>query len=952
MGKCIFFIGMMLLASVWAEYPKGTISLETENFKIIQNAEVKEYFPSQYMGVPSGGKMLRMFRGIAEIETEIPFEMDYNIYLRFLKKGTVSYKIRIEQNGKKIDEQEFTDKSPSITEKDSSFVWCSFKALLPAGKIKLLLEKNDSNILDSDCIVLSQANSNYQPCINDFFAPLYVQVKSESEQPFYLHLWGRLPRKPWGIGHFNISKNGIFAGPIAGTNDISGVIQKDDSSPWVNIAPCLTEVGECRLQFYAMSKYPAPHKSASFTLYFSKTPSMDGLIDSVSRSGEGGGLRCIVDLSLKKLIKSLPESIEDLKRAQAVGEMPGNRPLKFPIGTGLAIDSSIDSNDIIENELNALSLIGLNMLRCDYGFSEKGLLEKHGFKYKFDGFSIYYLTKTPNCLSSFRDDFEKTLTARLLDMKNSKALDITKAFLLMDEPSFSLEHLMSCEHCKKGFAEFLIENNVSVSTPAAVTDKKENPELYYWTIRYRNSIQTEFFRKATEILHKTDPELGTGVNIANALFTNMMDDGCDWFELYESGALTYGWTEDWINQNTSFQLSGYMLDVMSAACRKKNITFGLYNILNRYPWEVEAKAFTELGHGVKSIEFFNYGPHYAVSGDIASHRDDIYAPIKSVSYTIGAVDDIIVSALPRRGDAAMLYSTVSDIWNMGNDNLRGRERALLHLLLRHAGIKIDVIYEKNLEKELSNYKTLFVSETNIRNSDSKIILAWVAQGGLLYLAPGALSFNEYNQPLNINFNINRNPIVVNVKGDYHPRRLNNAPLLGKVIYEGQNIPAIYAMQKLSGNDVLVKWSDNSPAVVMEKYGKGTVIAFGFMPGIAYAAGGVHNGIVAGPEKYFSCTSYAEAPRDMMKKLFSNTVKPHITTDNYLIEANVLENDGKKLIILANWSGKVQKTVITVNDSMLKVVSVKKGSNLKVETKNGKTIITLDVAAGDILTAEK
>ncbi len=911
---------LMLIGGLGAAAPEGTLFIEAEKFTLPQKGEVVKHYPQWYTGVPSGGSMMRLVRGGTGTEFAIPAAGEYEISLRMLRsKQQSAFKMTVSS-----EVFEFTKDSKARTEKDSSFIWLTVAVKLPEGKSTLTLNKSGSDRLEFDCVVIAPAGKNYEPRINDFFAPFYVQVKSDDDTQFYLHLWGRLPRAPWGIGHFNINKDGIFAGVQAGTKAPAAILKKGDSSPWINIAPYLTEMGVSKLLFYAITSYPRMHENSAFTLYFSTTSSMEGLVATLNRQGKGAGMRLGVDLENRRIIDPADEIRKSMEYARNAGEMPGKRPVRFPVGTGLWLDPELDSEALLNGELEILRSLGLNMLRCDYGFHTSGLFDEYGFKHRFDAFSIFYLARPAGCLSSLRPDFDQVITGRAGRAQKDK----TAIYLLMDEPSFSLEHVLKCQACQAGFGPYLKQQNIEFADPK-VTGEKSNPVMYYWTVRYRNHILTEFFRRASDLM----PGLPTGVNIANALFSNMMEDGCDWFELFGSGALRKGWGEDWINQSTSFQLSGYLLEVLRAACRSKNVPYGIYNILHRTPWEIEAKAFTEIGHGIDSMQFFDYGPEYAKNGDFTSRRSEIYPTLKSIAYTVGGVDEELAAGVPARGDMAMLYSTVSDIWNMGKGNPRGRERAFMYLLLRHTGYRTDVIYEGDLKNELDKYRILYVGETHVFRDTYDRIMDWVKKGNALYLAPGAMGFDEYNRPL-----WERGKITIQEKGDFHSRRLDKSPKLGEAVFEDIKLPIILVKQDLV-----------DPAVVREQHGKGTVTMFGFLPGTAYVAGAKHEGsVVAGSERFFSCTSYPEGPRGMMEKLING--KKLISSDNYLVEANVLQSANNLLIAVANWNGKPVTVNITV-DGIYSVKSVKKGT-LSVVNEQDKTVIKLSVEAGDILYCQK
>ena len=102
------------------------------------------------------------------------------------------------------------------------------------------------------------------------------------------------------------------------------------------------------------------------------------------------------------------------------------------------------------------------------------------------------------------------------------------------------------------------------------------------------------------------PGLPASVNFASEnLSGNLLTRGCDWFEIFNTGALTYGWHEDWANGSANYQTTGFQSDLMRAATRRKGYKFGIFDILCRHPWEIAAKGFLHIGHGNTTIHFFS-----------------------------------------------------------------------------------------------------------------------------------------------------------------------------------------------------------------------------------------------------------------------------------------------------------------------------------------------------------
>jgi len=160
-----------------------------------------------------------------------------------------------------------------------------------------------------------------------------------------------------------------------------------------------------------------------------------------------------------------------------------------------------------------------------------------------------------------------------------------------------------------------------------------------WPSHFFFHLMTEMLRAGHAGVRRHLPGVPTTVNFACELLDgNLVSRSVDGFEILGSGALAYGWHEGWGGWARTRQVNGYYVDVMRAACRAPGVEFGIYNILCRTPWEIQARAFLEFGHGVRAMHFFTYGPYYAITGDANSHRTEIYEPVKRVTYATGAVE--------------------------------------------------------------------------------------------------------------------------------------------------------------------------------------------------------------------------------------------------------------------------------------------------------------------------
>lgn len=902
MKKFLWFALLLCGIALFAEAPADAVIFEAESFKVTGSWVVKPHFPNWYSDCPSGGKFLSGHTkksGIAKKTVKIAARGKYKLHWRYLDvlNYPAPYKVTISMNGSTLAEAIYNAKSQrasAAAQKKygkgfAKFMWEKLEFEAPnAGVIEITLTKLPGKTLTAQGtrhldLFLLTSDLAYQPTILDL-NPLYVQIRMLPGQPrpVGIHIFGRLSRAPHYPPHMNINKKGLFVGAYKGLDGK----QKDwlgsgDASPWVKLSTHLTFQGTDRISFDARTGYRKAEKNADFEVIFSRTPDERNIIKRFKRSGKGSGILININLCKGTISSDIEESARTLAYARKTVDVPGGkRPGKFPFITGLRINPGQVDSQIVVNESEVMKTLGINGVNGSMIYAANAAED-------FPEYSLaafFFHLKDGKC---FARPKLKQISALMKEQADTVAkLKRQPLFVnLMDEPDFPAEHVTKCAHCQKAFEAYLAENNAGVS--GKLTLNKKDGALYYWTVRFRNNLMTEFFKTATDALAKFNPDIRTTANFApDVTGGTSIGRGCDWFEIFNSGALTYGWHEDWANLSGTYQCVGFQNAVMRAACREKGLTYGIYNILCRHPWEVEAKGFSAIGYGNSAMHFFNYGPHYANATDTNSQRPEIYQAIKNVTFASGRVENTLTAAHPVRGDAAMLMSNTSDIWNRATDNMFGKERVFLHLLLRHCNYSTDVLSENDLAAQLENYKLLFVVDSHIRRSQLKYILDWVKKGNTLYLGAGALMYDENNQPLNSGI----------ARPDFRKLHKVSRGHDGFVKFSKKN-------KKFQGMTVI--GGEELPQNSIKTLGKGRIICSGFFPGLSY----MHDSKRSNPEIY-SIRNYPAAHRKYIASL--KLPLPKVECSDHLVEAHLLESPDKYLVVLANWAGEKRTVNVKFN----------------------------------------
>ncbi|MCM8825074.1 MAG: hypothetical protein NC937_02830, partial [Candidatus Omnitrophica bacterium] len=776
-----------------------------------------------------------------------------------------------------------------------------------------------------------------------------------------IHVFGRRPQPPWWIPHANIFKTGLVYGCYTGyrpEGENPNFLRAGDESPWINITSFFDVMGDHKLELMAMQEYYTGVESSEFTVFLSSTPSDDGIFKTFTRSGKGSGMLLLIDLSKRdKIISDLEGSMKGYGIAKKLPEVAGKRPEKFPVMTGCAVNSSFYQPATLENEFYVLSKMGFNSIG-----SYDPLYYEAGFtKYK-GGATYFHLTKN-GCLADPQLDAIKNIvnSAGEKFLKQDLFKDMV-AWSQMDEPgSVSMEHIVKCSICHVKFREFLRKTKVKPEVfgmneleQIFPSNNPEDGPRYYYTALYRNWVLAEFFKIGTDLLGSFTPDPKTTANFGEYLtYTgNMLHSGDDWFLIFESGALTFGWTEDWLNHGTTHQLCGYRADFLRSASKNR---FGMYCIF-RNPWDTQAKVASEIGHGAKAIYYYNYGPYYA-GIDCPLPEPSLYAAVQKINHSIGKIEDYLLDASVPKSSFAILYSHTTDIWTLKhNTSVFGKERMGLWLILRHLGYECDIITEKDvIDRKIKPYKAIFVTGSHIPSEVMQNLFEWTADGGFLFIDAGSAIYDRFNNPQNIDSHLGINRDAFNFisepGSDYYGlpalKPFDFVKLADSTVSETiELVCGFQKMKNVSSSQAIAFFSDGNPALAIKTKGRGKIAISGFLPGISY----MRSAVIANRQKervssFSDCPpEYPESIRKMFKDIVSSfEYNAPVFTDNYLVEANLIEGKKAKIITISNWSGKPVENLKLIINQSLKGKPFSTESTLKsIEKKAKQTIITMDL----------
>ena len=802
-----------------------------------------------------------------------------------------------------------------------------------------------------DCLLLTDDKS-YQPDVIGQH-PLYVRFDLHKDHPEPSTLV---------ISGITIDQKGIHR-PEKWWNEPLRPFNPGESSGWLNMAPFLDYGTTLGSGVNARGKNGLC-ENANFTVHFSTTPSDEGRLNTFERRGQGSGGIVLINLARQAILTEIDASRKNLERALDTPDAPGKRARRFHLSSTLNLSPTASSPAAISNELAVFDILGLS----DVGnpaLTQSPLAQTFDFAsppYYGTGETLWDVHQ--GCLCS-PDESKFTNVFQRLATQYAKPL-MSGAPLVngcIDEPMFGISALLTCgsrtTKCPERYRDFLRANHVQPEDlglktldDAVLTRDSSEGARFYWTARYRDHVVTTFFKSITQTATATNPQILNTANIGTEIVYNgnMVQYGMNWFELFRTGAFTYGRTEDWSNCQRTYQHAAYMMDVMRAACRDRNVPFEMLNVLcGRSAWEIEAKGFSEIGHGATGIGFFRYGPRYTGSSDSENENPAIYAPIKRLCRATGAAEEHLLDGRVADGDAALLLSTTADTWEvLSFDNVFGKERMLMSLLLLHCGIRTDILGEDDLAGRLEKYRLLFVSDVHLRRACLPALVDWVRGGGTLYLGPNALSRDEYDRPLGLDamLDITRGTFTLHQRPGNLDTARKHFKALGTAGLADHPVTIFCGEQLLEGGETLEHDLDqNSPALVRFPAGKGQVMLSRLFAGLGYI--GQATPVAGG---FYSQLDYPEGPRAWMRRVLERSgVAPRLATDHPLVEAMLKEAPKADLITLANWSGETRRVTVVLRDpATYREITTVTGQNLTVTRQPGKLALAVTIGAGDYL----
>ncbi|MCX7705764.1 MAG: beta-galactosidase trimerization domain-containing protein [bacterium] len=941
------------------------IFFEAENFKVSGNgwkiAEGDVARSASNLKVLQGSS--GQFESIAYQEINITEEALYRIWVRYSQKPDVrgTFKLSVFQGEKEIASKEFDTATDRERARDSrlgmDYVWDYLDVQLPSGNITIKFTKTGLKTVHRlsrciDCVLITK-DLTKKPDHTEYGPGIYVRatVGDCYEKPFYIHIFCDYYRSPW-YAHFSLTPDGLDPGiaPPKGRKRFENNTRTD----WINIAKLMYWDTGVNLLMSPRVTYGEVVPRFKIKLEFATQPDDSKIVKIIERDAQPSGIHVIIppDFNTPEGAKKLTD---DLEIAQSTGKLAdsfkwpeiGKKPAIFPFfasfHSGEDGIAPLDSK-VVEREWKTFDY---------FGFSNKT-------KTKIGGL---WFTKN-DCYS--QPDIEKmktrlTTTVEEVKKKNVDFNNIVFA-VLMDEPvGQPLSHIANCASCNEKFIQWLKKlgktpSDLLVKSWDEVkvideTQAEQYPGLYYWSQKFRTRALGDFMILQKDMIKEAyGREIPACPNFSDGAtyVANFYAQGVDYFELLETGGMNGLWSENWGNGSLTREATTYNVELMRSAAMKNNQILGHYLIVyaGRLAWDIKTITASQVARDIKIFQSFYYGPSWAGhEGGPPWRCSALYArPEKwyaqaEIIREIGWAEDILVPAKKIPSQVAIIYSQSSDIWDLKKNYAFGFERMFTWLALNHRQIPVDFISEQTLaEKGLTGYKVCYFSGRNIMPEAAEKLQQWVKNGGILFMTAGAGSSDHYNRPIDILDDIL--PVKRETLQEIQTYLLSGrfldrlSPKDRVILKDGTEIPVLSVKQTINpkpGTNVIGSFSDQSPAIVTGKAGKGTVYYCGFLPAIAYAyqaivhrnkiAEGIKTQDIQIPEPDMVATDTQLLVRsynpwkypDNIRNLIINPVMEAKTElpvlcDTVLIDAVAMECDKGILVPVANYTLQPMKKI--------------------------------------------
>lgn len=795
---------------------------------------------------------------IATSTLTIPAAGDYRLHVRYLQGADRGpFHVGILQNEKEIAGKDF-DLNAKQDVQVGDYGWDSLDAHLMAGGVVIQLSKYmgqnaSENARFVDCFLLTDDKTT-EPDYRPFSPQIFMRITLGDgyEKPVYIYTLRTHYSGSQTYEHYNFSKDGFTIGMVARDGTF---LSNNESTGWINATKAIhPESGALLL----MSARYAVHSAA---------PRFNATIDFATEADDARIVRTLyLDEVPANMYVSVPPDLnpENLPKLKTAGEIAeatgkiadamqwptfGKKPVLFPYfvtahpegAKGYPPDKAVS-----DREWKTLDYFGF--VNRDKELIDGAWYMKNGCLSQPD------MELIEQTINSAADTFRKS-GKKVDSIANAKAMD--------EAGGQGTAHSAYCQVCAEQFRLWMKElkktpeelgvANWDEVKPVAETQCDSAPALYYYTKRFGMRAFGKFIFLQRELLFKAyGGSFPVSVNSCDGptRFANLAHGGSvDYFELLENDDSQNAiWSENW---GGPIQCTACNVELMRSAAMKQGQTVGHYLIAyaGRLPWDVKLIAVSMLARDVKVMKNYYYGPSWLGPEGGPPWRcsnwgakPESWLANAELVREIGGAEDLLYPARKKKAEAAILFSSATDIFALNRTWSYGFDRMFFWLALTHANIPVDFISEQRVEEQgLKGYKVCYFDGRNLSVAAAAQLASWVKSGGTLVMTAGAGARDVYNRPTTVLDSIR--PAACGTLDEFQHFKAEWKSLsdlkpqeLVTMKNDGTQIEVLSVKQELKpalGSEILGTFSNGSPAVVTKTMGQGTVYSFGFLPALAY-----------------------------------------------------------------------------------------------------------------------
>jgi len=437
----------------------------------------------------------------------------------------------------------------------------------------------------------------------------------------------------------------------------------------------------------------------------------------------------------------------------------------------------------------------------------------------------------------------------------------------------------------------------------------------YWTaqqMRQTSDLVKASFAPIGGMQTETLPSDHDFFNAWGAPYCGMGYRGLDFFEMGKQHSVDILSAEDWMGLNHMYgpfatwggqHAFGYLSAIFRSSIGDSDMKLRAL-ITPSDGGYLRLKAYDALAQGCKSIFFWTFGPTFVSTENYWSDLRSEYDGVANVARALTLSEPVMYTAKTVSDPVALLYSVSHDMWHT-DDPACFVENRLTWTGLRHLGIQPDILREEDITAaKLASYRALYITSECVSRQASAAIDAWVQNGGIVYLTAGAATRDEFYTPYTPPFAATVWPddastaLFKQTGHSYNDRA--DLPTITPITQANTSAGAVKVIgyrldlrPTLPAGQVTATFADNGAiAGATAPYGTGSVVAYGFLPGLAYSPYTLNQSTLD--------EVWPAAPRALMAQpLATGGITGVVTPDVPVVETSLLTGPQGAAIVLIN-----------------------------------------------------